>query len=69
MGIPRFHRWEVQRTGFDKLVGEKMDFVTNIFSVFGNINFTVIFQLLCVTLIMISGPVVIFLLALRGGDL
>ncbi len=46
-----------------------MDFVTNIFSVFGNINFTVIFQLLCVTLIMISGPVVIFLLALRGGDL
>lgn len=46
-----------------------MDFVTNIFSVFGNINFTVIFQLLCVSLIMISGPVVIFLLALRGGDL
>ncbi len=46
-----------------------MDFVTNLFSVFGNINFTVIFQLLCVTLIMISGPVVIFLLALRGGDL
>ncbi|MEM8674731.1 MAG: photosystem II reaction center protein Ycf12 [Cyanobacteria bacterium P01_G01_bin.67] len=46
-----------------------MDFVSNIFSVFGNINFTVIFQLLCVALIMISGPVVIFLLALRGGDL
>ena len=46
-----------------------MDFITNIFSVFGNINFTVIFQLLSVTLIMISGPVVIFLLALRGGDL
>lgn len=46
-----------------------MDFVTNIFSAFGNINFNVIFQLLCVTLIMVSGPVVIFLLALRGGDL
>ena len=50
-----------------------MDFVTNIFtnifSVFGSINFTVIFQLLCVALIMISGPAVIFLLALRGGDL
>ena len=46
-----------------------MDFVTNIFSVFGNINFTVIFQLVSVALIMISGPVVIFLLALRGGDL
>lgn len=46
-----------------------MDFVTNIFSGLGSINFTVIFQLLCVALIMISGPVVIFLLALRGGDL
>lgn len=46
-----------------------MDFVTNLFSVFGNINFTVIFQLLCLTLILISGPVVIFLLSLRGGDL
>lgn len=46
-----------------------MDFVTNIFSAFGNINFNVIFQLTCVALIMISGPVVIFLLALRGGDL
>ncbi len=46
-----------------------MDFITNIFSVFGNIDFNVIFQLLCVTLIMLSGPAVIFLLALRGGDL
>ncbi|MEM8831380.1 MAG: photosystem II reaction center protein Ycf12 [Cyanobacteria bacterium P01_G01_bin.19] len=43
-----------------------MDFITNLF---GSIDFTVIFQLLCVALIMISGPVVIFLLALRGGDL
>ena len=46
-----------------------MDFITNIFSSFGNIDFNVIFQLTCVALIMISGPVVIFLLALRGGDL
>lgn len=46
-----------------------MDSVTNIFSAVGGINFTVVFQLLCVALIMISGPVVIFLLALRGGDL
>ena len=46
-----------------------MDFVTNLFSALGNIDFTVIFQLLSVALIMISGPVVIFLLALRGGDL
>ena len=46
-----------------------MDFVTNLFSALGNIDFTVIFQLLSVALIMISGPAVIFLLALRGGDL
>ena len=46
-----------------------MDFITNLFSAFGSINFTVIFQLTCVALIMISGPVVIFILALRGGDL
>ncbi|MBE9044365.1 photosystem II reaction center protein Ycf12 [Pleurocapsales cyanobacterium LEGE 10410] len=46
-----------------------MDFVTNIFSAFGNINFTVIFQLISLALIVISGPTVIFLLALRGGDL
>ncbi len=46
-----------------------MDFLTNIFSVFGNLELTVVFQLLSVALILISGPVVIFLLALRGGDL
>lgn len=46
-----------------------MDFLTNIFSVFGNINFTVIFQLLSLALIVISGPTIIFLLALRNGDL
>ncbi|MGL5805525.1 MAG: photosystem II reaction center protein Ycf12/Psb30 [Xenococcaceae cyanobacterium] len=43
-----------------------MDFITNFF---GAIDFNVIFQLTFVALIMISGPVVIFLLALRGGDL
>ncbi|MGK7894270.1 MAG: photosystem II reaction center protein Ycf12 [Xenococcus sp. (in: cyanobacteria)] len=46
-----------------------MDLMAGIFSSLGNINFNVIFQLTCVALIMISGPVVIFLLALRGGDL
>ncbi|MDJ0576279.1 MAG: photosystem II reaction center protein Ycf12 [Xenococcaceae cyanobacterium MO_234.B1] len=46
-----------------------MDFITNLFSAFGNLDFTVILQLTFVALIMISGPVVIFLLALRGGDL
>ncbi|RMF22586.1 MAG: photosystem II reaction center protein Ycf12 [Cyanobacteria bacterium J083] len=43
-----------------------MGFITNLF---GNIDFQVILQLLCVALIMISGPVIIFLLYLRGGDL
>ncbi len=34
-----------------------------------NINWEVIFQLLFVGLIVISGPVVIFVLAFRNGDL
>lgn len=46
-----------------------MDFLTNAFSALGSINFTLIFQLLCLVLILVSGPAVIFLLALRGGDL
>ena len=37
--------------------------------IFSSIDFNVIFQLLFVTLIMIAGPVVIFLLAFRGGDM
>lgn len=43
-----------------------MDFIVN---TFGSIDWKVIFQLTFVALIMIAGPVVIFLLALRGGDL
>ncbi len=50
-----------------------MDIVMSLFETitnfFGSINFNVIFQLLFVALIMLSGPVVIFLLAARGGDL
>lgn len=45
------------------------DFLNSTFSVFGSINFEVIFQLLFVSLIMLAGPVVVFVLALRGGDL
>jgi hypothetical protein len=45
------------------------DFFSGIANTFGSINFNVIFQLTCVALIMLSGPVVIFLLAQRGGDL
>ncbi|MEB3830381.1 photosystem II reaction center protein Ycf12/Psb30 [Phormidium sp. CCY1219] len=43
-----------------------MDFLTNFAS---NLNLEAIIQLTMVGLIMISGPVVIFLLAFRGGDL
>lgn len=43
-----------------------MDFITNLL---GNINFELIAQLTMLALIVIAGPVVIFLLAFRGGDL
>lgn len=42
-----------------------MDFLSNLAS----INIEPILQLTFVALIMLSGPVVIFLLALRSGDL
>lgn len=34
-----------------------------------NVNWEVIFQLTCVGLILISGPIVIFVLAFRNGNL
>ncbi len=40
-----------------------------LFNAFTSINWEVIFQLLCVGLIVIAGPVVIFLLAFRNGNL
>ncbi len=43
-----------------------MGFITDIF---GGINWEAIIQLTMVAAIMISGPIVIFLLAARGGDL
>jgi Photosystem II complex subunit Ycf12 len=43
-----------------------MDFITNLF---GNINFEVIAQLTMLALIVLAGPIVIFLLAARRGDL
>ncbi|BAZ10106.1 hypothetical protein NIES4071_19200 [Calothrix sp. NIES-4071] len=39
------------------------------FEALGNINWEVIFQLTSVALIMLSGPIVIFVLAFRNGDL
>jgi len=38
-------------------------------SAFSSINWEVIFQLTFVGLIVLSGPIVVGLLALRGGDL
>lgn len=46
-----------------------MEFLSGLANGLGSINFEVIFQLLFVGLIMIAGPVVIFLLAFNGGDL
>ena len=43
-----------------------MGFLTDLFS---NINFETIAQLTMLAMVVISGPIVIVLLALRGGDL
>ncbi|MBF2086373.1 photosystem II reaction center protein Ycf12 [Thermoleptolyngbya sp. C42_A2020_037] len=43
-----------------------MDLISNLV---GNVNWEAIIQLTLVGMIMIAGPVVIFLLAFRGGDL
>lgn len=40
-----------------------------LFSFFGGINYEVLFQLGFLALIVIAGPVVVFLLALNGGDI
>ncbi|MEL6136146.1 MAG: photosystem II reaction center protein Ycf12 [Cyanobacteria bacterium J06626_23] len=36
---------------------------------FSNINFVLIAQLTVLAMVVISGPVIVFLLSLRGGDL
>jgi hypothetical protein len=46
-----------------------MDFITDLFTGLGNINFEVIIQLTLLAGIVLSGPIVIALLAFRGGDL
>ncbi len=43
-----------------------MEFITGLF---GGINFELIAQLTMLAMIVISGPVIVFLLAARGGDL
>jgi hypothetical protein len=57
---------------FDLLIIFKktaMDFLTPVFSAFSSINFQLIFQLTCLALIVVSGPVIIFLLSANSGDL
>jgi len=46
-----------------------MEFLSGVLDGLGNINWEVIFQLVSVGLIMIAGPVVIFVLAFRNGNL
>lgn len=46
-----------------------MEFLDGITGALTSINFKVIFQLTCLALIVVSGPVVIFLLAARNGDM
>jgi len=46
-----------------------MEFLSGIFDGLGNINWEVIAQLVSVSLIMIAGPAVIFVLAFRNGNL
>jgi hypothetical protein len=43
-----------------------MEFITNLFN---SINFELIAQLTMLAMIVIAGPVIVFLLAARGGDL
>jgi Photosystem II complex subunit Ycf12 len=43
--------------------------IFDIFNVFSNINFEVIFQLTMLAMIVIAGPAVVLLLAFRGGNL
>ncbi|MEM6868157.1 MAG: photosystem II reaction center protein Ycf12 [Cyanobacteria bacterium P01_F01_bin.3] len=41
----------------------------SIFSILGSIDFVLIAQLTMLALVVIAGPAIVFLLALRGGDL
>lgn len=52
----------------DKLGGE-IDLMSGIFDAIGSFQWETLFQLVCVALIMLAGPAVIFVLAFRNGDL
>ena len=46
-----------------------MDFITDLFGGFSNVNFQLIIQVALLAAVVLSGPIVIFLLAAKGGDL
>ena len=46
-----------------------MDFITDLFSGAGNLNYQLIVQVGLLAAVVLSGPIVIFLLAAKGGDL
>ena len=46
-----------------------MELVAGLFSVFGSIDWEVVAQLTMVSLVLIAGPVVIFVLVARRGNL
>jgi len=46
-----------------------MDVLSGLFEGLSSFQWETLFQLVCVTLIMLAGPAVIFVLAFRGGNL
>ena len=43
--------------------------MSSVLNFFGSIDFVLIAQLTMLALVVIAGPAIVFLLALRGGDL
>jgi hypothetical protein len=54
---------------FKKSLGGKNVLIAGIFDIFSAINWQVVFQLLMLAMVVIAGPVVVVLLAFRGGNL
>jgi hypothetical protein len=52
-----------------EFLGGKRVLVAGIFDIFSAINWQVVFQLMMLAMVVIAGPVVVVLLAFRGGNL
>jgi hypothetical protein len=50
-------------------MGGKMDVVSGIFEGLSTFQWETFFQLVSVALIMLAGPIIIFILAARGGNM